>query len=261
LVDSHCHLDFPEFESEQIEIISRAAEQGIGCMVTVSTKIQNLDRILAVAKRFPSVYCSVGTHPHYASEPWERALTIEQIISAATSYPKIVAIGESGLDFHYNKSTPDDQYASFRKHISAARETGLPLIIHSREAEEGTLDILREEMKKGTFNAILHCFSSKRILAESAIELGCYISFSGILTFNASDELREIVRDLPLNRLLVETDAPYLAPIPHRGQRNEPSYLPHISACLANIKGLSHEEMAKITTENFLRLFDRIKLG
>lgn len=254
LVDSHCHLDFPDFESELDAIVARADAAGVRAMLTISTRVRQFDRIRAIAERFPNVCCSVGTHPHYAAE--ERDVPFDEIIRLA-GHPKVVAIGEAGLDYFYEKSPIPDQEYGFRRHIRAARETGLPLVIHSRDADEHTARILAEEMARGPFSAVLHCFTGGRDLAARGVELGLYVSFSGVLTFNKSDALRATAAEIPLDRLLVETDAPYLAPMPMRGKRNEPSYVRHTAKALAKTKGVSEAEIARATTENFFRLFSK----
>lgn len=255
LVDSHCHLDFPDFDGERDALIARAHEAGVGLMVTICTHIRKFDKIRAIAEEYPEVYCSVGTHPHNAGA--ERGIPVEEIVSLA-AHPKVVAIGEAGLDYFYDKSPRDAQAEGLRTHIEAARQTGLPLVIHSRDADEDMAEILRDEMGKGAFPALLHCFSSGRKLAMTGIELGLYVSFSGILTFKKSEELREIARELPPERLLVETDAPYLAPQPRRGKRNEPAYTAMTAAVLAEVRAISAEEIAAQTTENFFRLFKKV---
>ena len=255
LIDSHCHLDFPDLEAERDEVIARAAEAGVALMVTISTRVRQFDRIRTIAETYPNVFCSVGTHPHNAGE--EDGIPASEIIALA-EHPKVVAIGEAGLAYFYDKAPRDAQAAGFRTHIAAARETGLPLVIHARDADDDVAAILHDETGKGAFPFILHCFSSGRALAETGIELGGYVSFSGILTFKKSEELRAIARDLPRDRLLVETDAPYLAPTPHRGKRNEPAYVAHTAAVLAETLGVSNDEIAGITTENALRVFSRI---
>jgi TatD DNase family protein len=252
LVDSHCHLDFPDFESELDAIVARAEAAGIGAMLTISTRVRQFARIRAVAERFPNVCASIGTHPHSAAE--ERDVRLEEILEHA-AHPKVVAIGEAGLDYFYEKSPIADQEHGFRMHIEAARVTGLPLVIHSREADAHTTRILEEEMAKGPFGAVLHCYTGGGALARRAVELGLYVSFSGVLTFNKSEELRAVAAGVPLDRLLVETDAPYLAPSPMRGKRNEPSYVRHTASVLANVKGVSAAEIARATTANFFRLF------
>ncbi len=252
LVDSHCHLDFPDFAVERDAVIARAREVGVRLMVTISTRVRRFDTIRQIAEAHEEVYCSVGTHPHNAGE--ETDVTADELVELA-AYPKVVAIGEAGLDYFYDKAPRATQASGLRVHIEAARRTGLPLVIHSRDADDDMAAILREESASGTFPFVMHCFSSGRDLAEAAIELGGYVSFSGILTFKNSQELRDIARDLPLDRLLVETDAPYLAPTPYRGKRNEPAYVAHTATVLADVKGLSLQALAERTTENFFRLF------
>ncbi|RUW04201.1 TatD family deoxyribonuclease, partial [Mesorhizobium sp. M1A.F.Ca.IN.022.05.2.1] len=222
LVDSHCHLDFPDFAEERAAIVARALAAGIGRMVTISTRVKRFQQTIEIAKSFSEVYCSVGTHPHNAAE--ELDVTAEELVRLS-DHPKVVAIGEAGLDYFYDRAPREAQAQGFRTHIAAARRTGLPLVIHSRDADGDMAAILEEETGKGAFPFILHCFSSGRRLAEVGVALGGYVSFSGILTFKNSTELRAIAADVPRERLLVETDAPYLAPIPHRGKRNEPAYV------------------------------------
>ena len=255
LVDSHCHLDFPDFAEELDDIVARAEIAGVKRMVTICTRVKKFDSVLGVAERFPSVYCSVGTHPHNADE--ELDVSTDQLVELAI-HPKVVAIGEAGLDYHYDKSPRDAQAIGFRNHIAAARITGLPLVIHARSADDDMIAILSEEMAIGAFPAILHCFSSGKALADAGIALGLSVSFSGILTFKNSQDIRDIARDVPLDRLLVETDAPYLAPVPMRGKRNEPSYVLNTAKVLADVKGISEEEIHRITTTNFFNLFSKI---
>jgi TatD DNase family protein len=255
LVDSHCHLDFPDFTQELDAVVGRAQAAGIGRIVTISTRVRRHAEVLAIAERFENVYCSVGTHPHHAHE--ELDIEIDELVKR-TRHPKVVALGEAGLDNHYQFSTPAAQEQGFRAHIAAARETGLPLVIHSREADETTAHILTEEMGKGAFPAILHCFTGGRALAMTAIELGLYISFTGILTFKNSQALRDIAAELPADRILVETDAPYLAPGPFRGKRNEPAFVVETAKVLAATRRVSADEMAQQTTENFFRLFAKV---
>lgn len=255
LVDSHCHLDFPDFGPEVDEVVARAHGAGVGLMVTISTKVSEFEKVRAVAERFPHVFCSVGIHPHEAeSEP---EIDTAKLVELAR-HPKVVGIGETGLDYYYEHSPREAQQRNFRAHIAAARETGLPLIVHTRDADEDTAQILDEEMGKGAFPSLLHCFSSGPQLAEKAVELGLYISLSGILTFKNAVELRETAAKVPMERLLVETDAPYLSPVPKRGKRNEPSFVVHTAAKLAEVKNISVEELAETTTSNFLRLFSRV---
>ena len=255
LVDSHCHLDFADFEPERDTIVARALEAGVGRMVTISTRVKRFDGIRAIAESYPEVYCSVGTHPHNAAE--EPDVTADDLVRLA-EHPKVVAIGEAGLDYFYDHAPRDAQTKGFRTHIAAARITGLPLVIHARDADADVAAILEDEMGKGAFPFILHCFSSGRRLAEAGVALGGYISFSGILTFKRSEELREIARDVPADRLLVETDAPYLAPQPYRGKRNEPAYVAETARVLAQVKGVSEAKIAEITTDNFFRLFTKM---
>jgi TatD DNase family protein len=255
LVDSHCHLDFPDFASELDAIVERARAVGIGRMVTISTRVRKHAQVLAIAEKFPDVFCSVGTHPHYAHE--ELDIDAAALVAIA-KHPKVVAIGEAGLDYHYDNSPRDAQEQGFRRHIAAARETGLPLVIHAREADADVARILTEEAGKGAFPAVLHCFTGGRDLAFRAVELGLYVSFTGIITFKNSHPLREIAATLPAERVLVETDAPYLAPLPYRGKRNEPSYVVNTAKVLADTRGVSEDDIARQTTENFFRLFNKV---
>jgi len=255
LVDSHCHLDFPDFEAERDEVIARAGEAGVGLMVTISTRVRQFERIRAIAETYDNVFCTIGTHPHNAGE--EAGIPASELIALA-DHPKVVGIGEAGLDYYYDKAPRDLQAEGLRTHIEAARVTGLPLVIHARQADEDMANILEEETGKGAFPFILHCFSSGAELARKGVELGGYVSFSGILTFKNSQEIRDIAMTVPKDRLLVETDAPYLAPIPFRGKRNEPAYVAKTAAVLAETIGVSGEEIARITTENFFRLFTKV---
>lgn len=255
LVDSHCHLDFPDFDADRDALMMRAAEAGVGLMVTISTFVSRIGRLIELTERYGNVYASVGTHPHNAGV--EPEISADELIRRS-AHPKIVAIGEAGLDYHYDNAPPEVQKAVFRQHIEAARSTRLPLIIHSRDADDDMAEILREETGRGSFPFILHCFSAGRALAETGIELGGHISLSGIFAFKRSEELRSIVADLPPERLLVETDAPYLAPPPHRGRRNEPAYVRHTAGVLAEVKNVSLEEIARITSDNFFALFSKV---
>lgn len=255
LIDSHCHLDFPDLVKEVDAVVARAEATGISRMVTISTRVRRHDGLLAIAERFPSVYCSVGTHPHHAAE--ERDVTLAELLDRAAR-PKVVAIGEAGLDYFYDRSPRDVQERVFRTHIAAARESGLPLVIHTRDADADMARILEEETGKQSFVAVLHCFSAGRDLAERAIALGHYISFTGILTYKKSDELRAIAASLPADRIMVETDAPYLAPQSRRGKRNEPAFVVETAQVLAATRGVSFETTAKETTENFFRLFAKV---
>jgi TatD DNase family protein len=255
LVDSHCHLDFPDFAENRAEVVTRAREASVGRIVTISTRVKKHADVIAIAEEFQHVFCSVGTHPHHADE--ELDIDAETLISMS-KHPKIVAIGEAGLDYHYETGSLDNQAKSFRQHIEAARETKLPLVIHSRDCDTDMARILREESGKGAFPAVLHCFTGGRDLAFTAIDLGHYVSFTGILTFKKSDALREIAAALPADRILVETDAPYLAPQPYRGKRNEPAYVVETAKVLAATRGVGPDEIAHQTTENFFRLFNKV---
>jgi TatD DNase family protein len=257
LIDSHCHLDFEDFGAERDEVLARARRAGIGGMLTICTKVTEFPAVRALAEVHDDIWCSVGIHPHEAAHQPET--TTASLVEMAR-HPKVVGIGETGLDFHYDHSPHERQEAVFRAHAGAAREAGLPLIVHTRNADDDTARILREECRDGTLKGVIHCFSSGRQLAENAIELGFFISLSGIVTFKTAEELRGIARDVPLDRLLVETDAPYLAPVPHRGRRNEPAFVVHTAALVAGLRGLEPEALAQATTENFFRLFDKAKL-
>jgi TatD DNase family protein len=255
LIDSHCHLDFPDFEAELDAVVGRAKASGVARMVTISTRVKRHGHLIAITERFPDVYCSVGTHPHHAHE--ELDIGTAELVER-TRHPKVVALGEAGLDYHYDNSPRNAQEQGFRAHIAAARETRLPLVIHAREADADVAKILAEETGKGAFPAVLHCFTGGRDLAMTAIDLGLYISFTGILTFKSSQNLRDIARDLPADRILVETDAPYLAPLPHRGKRNEPAFVVETARMLAETRGVSPEDIARQTTDNFFRLFSKV---
>ncbi|MGB9368131.1 MAG: TatD family hydrolase [Xanthobacteraceae bacterium] len=255
LVDSHCHLDFPDFAAELDAVVARAEGAGVGHMVTISTRVRKHEQILAIAERFPNVTCSVGTHPHHADE--ELDITADDLIARA-SHPKVVAIGEAGLDYHYDNSPRDAQRQGFLTHIAAARATRLPLVIHTREADDDTARILEDEMGKGPFSAVLHCYTGGAELARRAVALGCTIGFTGIVTFKNSADLRAIAKDVPADRFLIETDAPYLAPIPYRGKRNEPAYVTEVAKMLAEVRDVSFEEIARQTTENFFKLFAKV---
>ena len=256
LVDSHCHLDFADFDADRAALLMRARETGVKTMVTISTRIKKFPQIVAIAESDPDIWCSVGTHPHNAHE--EPDTQVDDLV-ALSQHPKCVAIGEAGLDYHYDKSPRDVADRVFRTHIAAARKTGLPLVIHARDADADMIAVLRDEMGKGAFPAVLHCFSSGAELARVGVELGLMVSFSGILTFKNSEDIRTIARSVPLDRLLVETDAPYLAPPPYRGKRNEPAYVAETAKVLAEVKGVSADEMARVTTDNFFRVFTKAK--
>lgn len=254
LVDSHCHLDYPQLSDDMDGVLARAAEAGVGTMLTISTKLEKFPQVRAIAERYEHIYCTVGVHPHEAeAEPDTVADTLIEL----AQHPRVVGIGETGLDYYYEHSPREVQQTVFREHIKAARATGLPLVVHTRNADGDTGRILAEEMGEGPFPGLLHCFSATRELAEKAVDLGLYISISGIATFKNADDLRATIAAMPLERLLVETDAPYLAPIPHRGKPNEPSFVAHTAAKVAEIRGLSEADLAERTTENFFRLFTK----
>ena len=256
LVDSHCHLDFPDFDSDRDEVVARANAAGVGTMVTISTRVAKFPRLKEIASSYDRVWCSIGTHPHNAAE--EPHVTASDLAAIATSEPLVVAIGEAGLDYHYDNSPREAQREGFLRHIAAARMTQLPLVIHAREADDDIATILEDETGKGAFPFVLHCFSSGTVLARRGVALGGYVSFSGILAFKNSESLREIARDVPLDRLLIETDAPYLAPPPHRGRRNEPSYVVETARVLASVKGIEPAALHATTTDNFHRLFTKV---
>ena len=258
LIDSHCHLDYPALAKDREGIRARAKAAGVARMVNIGTTKKDFDEVRATAEGCEEIFCSFGVHPHHVNEDGE--FLDEDAIIKLASHPKVVGIGETGLDYYYNKSPHDKQQESFRRHIRAAIKMDLPIIVHSRDAEADTAKILREEGQGAQKpKGLLHCFSSKRILAEEALALGLYISLSGILTFKKSTELRSIAADVPLDRLLVETDSPFLAPEPYRGKICEPAYVAETARVLADVKGVSEEEIARQTTENFFRLFTRIK--
>jgi TatD DNase family protein len=256
LVDHHCHLDFPDLARDLDGVVARATAAGVGVLNTISTHVAKFDTYRAIAERFEHVYCSVGTHPHNADA--EPDVTVGDLVRLA-AHPKVIAIGEAGLDYYYKRSAPEAQAEGFRRHIAAARITGLPLEIHTRDADEDTIAILEAAHREGPFPAILHCFTGGMTLAMRAVELGLYVSFSGVVSFKKSEALRDIARAVPLDRLLVETDAPFLAPEPKRGQTNEPAYVVHTAAALAEARGLSAGDIARATTDNFFRLFAKAR--
>jgi|SRR5215469_2904792 TatD DNase family protein len=253
LVDSHCHLDFPDFAPERDAVIARAFAAGIGTILTICTRLDQFDAVRAIAERDPRIWCSVGVHPHEAEA---HAEVIADRLTTLAADPRVVGIGETGLDFHYDLSAREVQERVFRAHIAASKASGLPLIIHAREADAVTASILHAEKPPP---GVLHCFTAGRPLAEAALDLGFYISISGIVTFRNAGDLRAIVRDLPLDRLLVETDAPYLAPVPYRGKRNEPAFVAATAAFVANLKGIDEAMLAAATTANFFRLFAKAR--
>jgi len=257
LVDSHCHLDFPDFAAERDEVVARARAAGVGTMLTISTKLSEFDRVREVAESYPDVFCTVGVHPHEADR--EEGATDPERLAALARHPKVVGLGETGLDYYYGHSSRENQRAAFAAHLEAARETGLPVVVHTRDAEADTMEILRGAAGKGGVSGLVHCFTGTRALADFALEIGFCVSFSGIVTFKKADDLRETAKSVPLDRLLVETDAPYLAPVPNRGKRNEPAFVALTAARLAAVKGLATDELAQATTDNFFRLFAKAK--
>lgn len=256
LIDSHCHLDFPELAADRAGVLARAKAAGIDGMVTISTRVKRFDEIKAIAEQHAEVWCSVGTHPHHADE--ELDIFTEDLVRLS-AHPKCVAIGEAGLDYFYDNAPKAAQETGLRRHIAASRLTGLPLVIHSRSADVHMGAVLTDEMGQGAFPFVLHCFTGGADLARQALQLGGYISFSGIITFKNAEEIREVAKFVPADRYLVETDAPYLAPVPHRGGTNEPSYVAHTAAKVAEVRGISLEQLGTETTDNFFRLFSKAK--
>lgn len=259
-IDSHCHLNHEKLKHAGTpdDVVRNATLAGVEGMLTICCRISDeFPEVLATAKKFDTVWCTIGTHPHDASKPGEKAVTLDELVRLAQSDPKIIGIGESGLDYYYNNSTHEDQQDSFRKHIQACIETDLPLVVHARDADEDIIRIIKEENPERKVRGVMHCFSSGRKMAEEALELGFYISCSGIVTFKQAEELRAIIKDVPIDRLLVETDAPYLAPVPKRGQTNQPAYVGYTGAVVAELKNLDKESMAKHSKNNFFKLFSK----
>jgi TatD DNase family protein len=256
LVDSHCHLDFPDFAPDRADLLARARNAGVGVIVTICTRLSKFAEVRALAESDPALWCSVGVHPHEAEK---EGVGDPAPLLALAAHPKVVGIGETGLDYYYKHSAPEAQARSFRAHIAAARASGLPLIVHARNADVDTIRIMADEHRAGAYPGVIHCFTASRELAEHAVALGHYISFSGILTFKNARDIQETARVLPLERILVETDAPYLAPMPNRGKRNEPAFVAHTAAFLAKLRGETPERIADATTENFFRLFRKVQ--
>ena len=256
LVDSHCHLDFPEYSSQLDAVVARAAAAGVGVCLSIGTELKRFPGVRAVAEKFPNVWCSVGVHPH---ESEKELLDDEAALIREAAHPKVVGIGETGLDYYYEHAPRQAQQANFRSHIAAARQTGLPLIVHTRDADGDTIALLRDEMGKGAFTGLIHCFTGTQELADAVLQMGLCISVSGIATFKNSSTLRDVVKSVPLERLLVETDAPFLAPVPHRGKTNEPAFVVHTAKMLAELKGVTVEELARVTSDNFFRLFSKVQ--
>ncbi len=256
LVDSHCHLNFPEFREDLEGVIARARAAGVGVMQTICTEVEEFDEVHGIAQKHDGIYCSVGVHPNESEQKSKAEL---QFLLSRAKHPKVIGIGETGLDYHYTYSSRTAQQESFRIHIDAARQTGLPIIVHTREADEDTVNIMAEEMQKGAFTGVIHCFTSSQWLAEKSLDMGLYISISGIVSFKNAQSIRDTVKTVPLERLLVETDAPFLAPIPHRGKRNEPAFTRYTNKVVAELKGITEEACAAATTANFFRLFNKAK--
>ncbi len=252
LIDSHCHLDYLERDQDLDAVVARAARAGVGAMVTICTKLTEFEKVRAIAERYRQVYCTVGVHPHEAAE--EGQGDPARLIALA-EHPKVIGIGETGLDYYYEHSPRGPQRDSFRGHLRAALDTGLPVIVHTRDADDETVALLREARAEGPLTGVIHCFTAGPALARAALEMGLYISVSGIVTFGKAEDLRRTLREVPLDRLLVETDSPYLAPVPKRGKPNEPAFVVHTATALAELKGVSPEELARITSENVYRLF------
>lgn len=254
LIDSHCHLDFPELLGDIDGVLRRAREVGVGEMLTICTRLDRFAAVHELATAHDSMWCSVGVHPHEANEA---STELTAALVEAAKEPKVVAIGETGLDYYYEHSARDAQRETFRHHIDAARETGLPVVIHSRDADDDMAELLSKNMKRGTFSGVIHCFTSSQRLAETALNLGLYISFSGIVTFKNATAIRDVARAVPLNRLLIETDSPYLAPVPHRGKPNEPAFVADTAAFMGDLLGISVDALAALTTQNFRNLFSK----
>jgi TatD DNase family protein len=255
VVDSHCHLDFDELAERLPEVLANAEAAGVALMVSIGTRVRKFERLLRIAEENATIFCTIGTHPHNAHE--ELDVTVSDLVEFA-KHPKVVGIGEAGLDYHYDLSPRAAQAQGFRTHIAAARETGLPLVIHAREADGDMAAILEDEMQKGTFKPLLHCFTASMELARRGLAVGAYVSFSGILTYKNAENLRDVAKEVPMDRLLVETDSPYLAPVPFRGKSNEPAYVVKTLQQLATTKGVETETMAQATNDNFFCLFSKI---
>ncbi len=255
LVDSHCHLDFPEYAGSVEGVVQRARAAGVGVCVSIGTELARFPGVRKVAEQFPDVWCSVGVHPHEAEK---ELLSDPAPLLAEAAHPKVVGIGETGLDYYYEHAPREAQKKNFRAHIAAGRTAGLPVIVHTRDADDDTIALLEEEMAAGPFTGLIHCFTGTQTLADAALKLGLYISVSGIATFKNSQALRDVLKTVPLDRLLVETDAPFLSPMPHRGKTNEPAFVVHTAKMLAELKGVSEAELAAATTDNFFRLFPKV---
>lgn len=258
LVDSHCHLNYKGIVEQQGDILARARENGVTAMLNISTRESEWGEVIGLAERENDIWASVGIHPHEADA--HAGIDAAKLVEKAR-HPRVIAIGETGLDYYYDKSDRDRQKVSFREHIAASRTTELPIIIHTREAEEDTLDILTDEMGRGAFPALIHCFTASPEFAESVMKLGVYISFSGIVTFKNAGQLREVAANIPVDKMLVETDAPFLAPVPHRGKTGEPAFVADTARHIAELRGMEPEELFALTSANFYRLFSKAKPG
>lgn len=254
IVDSHCHLNYKGLMEEQGAVIERARAAGVGCMLAINTKLKEYEQIVEIVEAHDDIYGTVGIHPHEAEN--EPDVALDALLSRA-AHPKIVGIGETGLDYYYDNAPRDMQKVNFHNHIAAARETGLPVIVHTRDADEGCVNILTEEMKKGAFTGVIHCFTASQYLADAVLELGFYISISGIATFKSARALQDTVKTIPLDRLLVETDAPFLAPVPHRGKTCEPAFVMDTARFVADLRGEDFSSLQQATTANFFKLFDK----
>lgn len=255
LIDSHCHLNYKGLVEDQANVLERARAQGVGVMLNIATRESEWDDVLGIALREPDVWATVGIHPHEADD--HPHVDTAKLVERA-EHPRVVGIGETGLDYHYDHSDRDRQRRSFRSHIAACRETGLPLIVHTRDAEEDTIAILRQEMEEGAYSGVIHCFTASGAFADAAMELGFYISISGIVTFKSAKDLQETAKRLPLDRLLIETDSPFLAPVPHRGKPCEPGFVADTARFLATLRGESIEQLAAATSDNFRTLFSKV---
>lgn len=257
LVDSHCHLNFKDYAGDLDAVVERARAAGVGVMQTICTELAELDEILAISAKYSGIFCSVGVHPNDSGKSDIPRLAD---LTSRAAHPRIIGIGETGLDYYYETADRATQQASFRVHIQAAQATGLPIIVHTRDADDDTIALLTTAMREAPFTGVIHCFTSSRQLAEKMLEIGFYISISGIASFKNAVDIRETIKIIPLNRLLVETDAPFLAPVPHRGKRNEPAFVRHVNDVVAELKAITPAECAAITTENFFRLFNKARL-
>ncbi len=255
IVDSHCHLNYKGLREDEAGVVERARAAGVGCMLAINTKLKEFDEVRVIAETYDDVFGTVGIHPHEAENEPDVAVT--ELVKRA-AHPKIVGIGETGLDYYYDNAPRDMQKVNFRAHITAARETGLPVIVHTRDADDDCIEIIADEMSKGAFKGVIHCFTASQRLADACLEMGLYISISGIVTFKSARDLQETVKTLPLDRLLVETDSPFLAPVPHRGRTCEPAYVADTARFVADLKGVEFNDLQQVTTENFFRLFDKI---